>query len=85
MKKKGLITSISCIVFPLLLVAIPQKSILAVSSPKLPKVITMTTLPVGTSKYAQAAAFRAAVETFTPMKLRLENACHNLLGPMNGV
>jgi hypothetical protein len=44
----------------------------------------MTTLPVGSAKYAQAAAFRAAVEKFTPMKLRLESAGTDLtrIGPL---
>jgi len=83
MKKKGLITLMSGGLFFLLLAAMPPQATPAPPT-NLPKVISMTTLPEGTAKYAQAAAFRAAVEKFTPMKLRLESSGTDLtrVGPM---
>jgi len=66
-----------------LIVAVPQESAFA-AEPKLPKVVSITTLPVGSAKYGQAAAFRTVVERFSPMKLRVESAGTDLtrVGPL---
>jgi TRAP transporter TAXI family solute receptor len=85
MKEKGLMTLVFGILLLLFVGMTPQD---ATSAPapltKLPKVVSMTTLPEGSAKYNQAAAFRAVVEQFSPMKLRLESSATDLtrVGPL---
>jgi uncharacterized protein len=56
----------------------PSTSPTASSAVKLPDVVSITTLGVGTSYYVQAGAMRAAVEAFSPMKMRLETTSTDL-------
>jgi uncharacterized protein len=83
MKRNILVASVSALSFLLVLLAIPLTSTSA-PAPKLPKVISITTLPEGSAKYNQTAAVRAAVEQFGPMKLRLESSATDLtrVGPL---
>ncbi|OGO20468.1 MAG: hypothetical protein A2144_00840 [Chloroflexi bacterium RBG_16_50_9] len=43
-------------------------------SPGLPNVVVFLSLGVGSTRYVQASAFRAAVEKLTPMTMRIEGA-----------
>ena len=73
MKKMGFMALVGGLFFLLLVISVPLESASA-PAPKLPKVISITTLPEGSAKYNQTAAFRAVVEQFSPMKLRLESS-----------
>lgn len=78
MKTKRVVELISGLFFILVLVATPQTATSA-PVPKLPRVISMTTLPQGSEKYNQAAAFRVAVERFSPMKMRVVSETTDLM------
>jgi TRAP transporter TAXI family solute receptor len=85
MHKKKLIKLLgSVLLFWLSLIIIFLPSGHTKSSPKLPEVITMTTLPIGGTKYVESTAFRKAIEQLTTMKLRLESVSTDLerVGPL---
>lgn len=75
MRRKEVSILIGGLLLVLLLLVTPILTAYAAPTPtpKLPKVISMTTLAVGTAKYAESSAFRVAIEKYSSMKLRLES------------